>query len=82
MLPVQTPVIMTYFPTAQGVKSSTDETQHAPLHVKQSLNRLTLAVASTLFPWQPRQGARCRLAEPAKGRSGVKLPQCPAPHGA
>lgn len=73
---------MTYFPSAQGVKSSTDETQRAPLHVKQSLNGLTLAEASTLFPWQPHWGARRRLAEPAKGWSGVKLPQCPAPHGA
>ncbi len=73
---------MTYFPTAQGVKASTDETQRTPLHVKQSLNGLTLAIASTLFPWQPRQGARHRLVEPAKGRSGVKLPQSPAPHGA
>ena len=81
-LPVWTPAIITYFQTAQGVKSSTDETRCAPLHVKQSLNALTLKVASIPSPWQPRQGAWCRLAEPAKGWSGVKLPQCPVPHGA
>lgn len=54
----------------------------AVFHVKQSLNRLTLAVASTLSPWQLRRVSQHWLAELAKGWSGVKLPQCTAPHGA
>lgn len=65
--------------TTWWIKLSTDETLHTMFHVKHSLNRLTLAEASSWSPWQ-----LCfwLVVEAVKCQPGVKLPQCPESHGA